>query len=191
MNFCSYILINVGYLEGNQFVSFGLVLYILIKVIRPHSSPVRPNPYMEKYHYLRYSSRSYGTLQQDRAFSLSSSLRSKPFMKAAVRDAPVSAQCMVVRDLGPTEFRRFYDRGDLPIAVEHHSGANQILWKIDPKQLDYHHYLPIFFEGLRDTVDPYMSLALQGTNDLLTKGESKILPVIPQLIIPIKSIEVF
>jgi hypothetical protein len=54
-------------------------------------------------------------------------------------------------------------------------------------ELDYHHYLPIFFDGLRERIDPYRFLSILGTYDLLEKGGSKILPVIPQLIIPIKS----
>ena len=36
-------------------------------------------------------------------------------------------------------------------------------------------------------MDPYRSFAIMGTYDLLDKGGSKILPVIPQLIIPIKT----
>jgi hypothetical protein len=54
-------------------------------------------------------------------------------------------------------------------------------------QLDYHHYLPIFFEGIREKQDPYRFLAVQGVFDMLEKGGAKVLPVIPQLIIPIKS----
>lgn len=64
---------------------------------------------------------------------------------------------------------------------------NKIIWKIQPESLDYHHYLPIFFDGLREKLDPYRFLAILGTYDLLEKGANKILPVIPQLIIPIKS----
>jgi len=47
--------------------------------------------------------------------------------------------------------------------------------------------LPIFFDGVREKFDPYRSFAILGTNDLFEKGGNKILPVIPQLIIPIKS----
>ena len=47
--------------------------------------------------------------------------------------------------------------------------------------------MPIFFDGVREKIDPYRSFAILGMNDLLEKGGSKILPVIPQLIIPIKS----
>ena len=88
--------------------------------------------------------------------------------------------------IASSEFRRFYDRGDLPIAIEH-GPQNKIYWKIDVAQLDYHHYLPIFFEGIREKQDPYRFLSVQGVFDMLEKGGAKVLPVIPQLIIPIKS----
>lgn len=52
--------------------------------------------------------------------------------------------------------------------------------------LDYHHYLPIFFSGLRETEEPYKFLADQGLDSLIAFGREKILPVLPQLIIPIK-----
>ena len=90
------------------------------------------------------------------------------------------------RTVDPSEFRRFYDRGDLPIAIEH-GQQYKIYWKIDVTQLDYHHYLPIFFEGIREKQDPYRFLSVQGVFDMLEKGGAKVLPVIPQLIIPIKS----
>jgi len=86
-----------------------------------------------------------------------------------------------------SEFRRFYDRGDLPIKVDHQSAVSKVEWKISPEQLDYHHYLPIFIDGLREKVDPYRFLAIMGTYEMLEAGGTKILPVIPQLIIPIKT----
>ena len=52
-------------------------------------------------------------------------------------------------------------------------------------QLDFHHYLPIFFSGLWETEHPYSMLANIGCKELLLHGGQKILPVIPQLIIPI------
>jgi Parkin co-regulated protein len=90
------------------------------------------------------------------------------------------------RPIVSSEFRRFYDRGDLPISIEH-GPQNKIAWKVDVLQLDYHHYLPIFFEGIREKQEPYRFLAVQGVFDMLEKGGAKVLPVIPQLIIPIKS----
>ena len=53
--------------------------------------------------------------------------------------------------------------------------------------LDYHHYLPIFFEGLREPNDPEKFLADRGIDELIASGRDKILPVLPQLIIPIKN----
>ena len=37
-------------------------------------------------------------------------------------------------------------------------------------------------------MDPYRFLAIMGTYEMLEKGGAKILPVIPQLIIPIKGL---
>ena len=61
------------------------------------------------------------------------------------------------------------------------------MWKVGVEHLDYHHYLPIFFDGIREKTDPYRFLAIQGVFDMLDNGGQKILPVIPQLIIPIKT----
>jgi len=111
----------------------------------------------------------------------------KPIVSAKPIDAP-RAGALVARPNPPnTEFRRFYERGDLPIAVEHSGAGNRIQWKVDIEKLDYHHYLPIFFDGLREKEEPYRFLAIQGTFDMLDHGGPKILPVIPQLIIPLKT----
>ena len=84
-----------------------------------------------------------------------------------------------------TDFRKFYERGDLPVQVNHR-GQSEISWKIAVELLDYHHYLPIFFSGLRELEHPYSFLAFEGVKNLLEHGGAKILPVVPQLIIPIK-----
>jgi len=91
------------------------------------------------------------------------------------------------RSIAPSEFRRFYDRGDLPVKIEHEGSTTKIGWKITPEQLDYHHYLPIFLDGIREKIDPYRALAVMGTYEMLERGGSKVLPVIPQLIIPLKT----
>jgi hypothetical protein len=99
---------------------------------------------------------------------------------------PPSAGAFKRRNIEPSEFRRFYDRGDLPVQISHGAHMNKIAWKVDIEKLDYHHYLPIFFDGLREKEDPYRFLAVEGVHNMLEKGHSKILPVVPQLIIPIK-----
>mmetsp|Transcript_2469 Transcript_2469/g.5354 ORF Transcript_2469/g.5354 Transcript_2469/m.5354 type:complete len:314 (+) Transcript_2469:81-1022(+) len=101
--------------------------------------------------------------------------------------SPPKAGAFSRRCIAPSEFRRFYDRGDLPVQVMHSGTTNKVHWKVDIDKLDYHHYLPIFFDGLREKEDPYRFLATEGSFNLLDKGGSKILPVVPQLIIPIKT----
>ena len=93
------------------------------------------------------------------------------------------------RPIPISEFRRYYDRRDFPIVVEHSGAGCRLKWinDVDLGELDYHHYLPIFFEGLREKQDPYRFLAIQGIFELLESGGARVLPVIPQLIIPIKT----
>lgn len=92
------------------------------------------------------------------------------------------------RDNPPnTEFRRFYERGDLPVQIDHGAVHNRITWKVSVERLDFHHYLPIFFDGLREVEEPYAFLSEQGVYDMIQSVPGKVLPVIPQLIIPIKN----
>jgi len=120
------------------------------------------------------------------------SARGTPFALLSARSdrgssaAPPKAGAYKRRPIEPTEFRRFYDRNDLPLQIVHAGTQNRIGWKVDAEKLDYHHYLPIFFDGIREKEEPYRFLAVEGTYNLLDRGGSKILPVVPQLIIPIK-----
>jgi hypothetical protein len=108
--------------------------------------------------------------------------------KAATRGPPKAGALRRRPNPPNTELRRFYERGDLPIAISHTGAKNKLAWKVDIAKLDYHHYLPIFFDGLRENEEPYRFISEQGVYDLLEHGGStKVLPVIPQLIIPIKT----
>lgn len=86
-----------------------------------------------------------------------------------------------------TSFRMYYERGDLPIKMDYIAGGFKVLWTVDMEKLDYGLYLPLFFDGLSETEHPYKVYARQGVRDLIHTGGDKIYPVIPQLIIPIKS----
>jgi len=101
-------------------------------------------------------------------------------------DAP-KAGAFTRRSISSSEFRRYYDRGDLPIQVLHSGTGNKVSWKVEVDKLDFHHYLPIFFDGIREKEDPYRFLAVEGTHNMLEQGGGKILPVVPQLIVPIKT----
>uniref|UniRef100_G3SR22 Parkin coregulated n=1 Tax=Loxodonta africana TaxID=9785 RepID=G3SR22_LOXAF len=64
---------------------------------------------------------------------------------------------------------------------------SSLCFQVEIEKLDYHHYLPLFFDGLCEMAFPYEFFARQGIHDMLEHGGNKILPVIPQLIIPIKN----
>jgi hypothetical protein len=36
---------------------------------------------------------------------------------------------------------------------------SRLSWKVEISKLDFHHYLPIFFDGLRENEEPYRFLA--------------------------------
>lgn len=136
--------------------------------------------------YTRKGTGSGGTLVKNQPKPKKSSTRRGV---APIRgDRGTNYQAFVPRPNPPnTEFRRFYERADLPVQVDHGGVSNRIQWSVDIEKLDFHHYLPIFFDGLREIEDPYAFLAEQGVYDMIDMGWKKVLPVIPQLIIPIKT----
>jgi len=114
------------------------------------------------------------------------------------RDKRLEKPCSVFEaDANPaTPFRRMYDRGDLPISIKH-GAVKTVEWKVRPEDLDYSYFLPIFVEGLREKTEPYQFIGLMGTRDMISNGlvgsldasgqkVNKLLPVIPQLILPFK-----
>ncbi|XP_068208845.1 parkin coregulated gene protein homolog [Palaemon carinicauda] len=108
-------------------------------------------------------------------------------MRGAVVAGPPKLGVFRPRPSSPTTFRRMYERGDVPVTLHHDHHGHTLRWKVDIEKLDYHHYLPLFFDGLRETSHPYDFFSRAGIRDLLSRGGEKILPVIPQLILPIKS----
>jgi hypothetical protein len=98
---------------------------------------------------------------------------------------PKKTNARRTRPYKPTQFQRFYIRGDIPVTISH-GAKRKLAWKVDIGKLDYHHYLPLFFEGLREIEEPYIFIAFQGCIELLQRGGQKVLPVVPQLIIPLK-----
>jgi len=131
------------------------------------------------------SAATSATRTAGRTGSLSATASKPQANPYSVSARPVAAASVAADK--PTEFRRFYDRGDLPLQVAFDGAQRKVQWKVQFDFLDYHHYLPIFFDGIRERTEPYKFLARQGTYDLLAKGGKKILSVVPQLIIPIKT----
>ncbi|KAH0569619.1 Parkin co-regulated protein [Spironucleus salmonicida] len=97
---------------------------------------------------------------------------------------PNSPFCL--RQMPPTEFRMYYNRGDIPCSIVHSAVSQTLNWRTDKSSLDLHHYLPLFFEGLRETQHPFSFIAEVGVRDLLEEAGQRVVPVIPQLILPIK-----
>lgn len=74
-------------------------------------------------------------------------------LKVEAPQSPEPPKCGALdgRQVQETDFRRFYNRGDFPVATIHGPAYNRINWKnCQVDQLEYFHYLPIFFEGIRE-----------------------------------------
>uniref|UniRef100_A0A8D0H5U4 Parkin coregulated gene protein n=1 Tax=Sphenodon punctatus TaxID=8508 RepID=A0A8D0H5U4_SPHPU len=54
----------------------------------------------------------------------------KAMMKNTVVRGPPAAGAFKERPTKPTAFRKFYERGDFPIALEHDTRGNKIAWKV-------------------------------------------------------------
>jgi len=122
----------------------------------------------------------------DEKFGKSSFKAGLPKQKGEPRK-PI-AGAFAARKIKISDFRLHYDRGDLPVQVEHH-GTCSMRWekKVDFEKFDYQLYLPIFVDGIREVTDPYRFLAIQGTFSLLDKVKENVVKVIPQLILPLKA----
>lgn len=97
-------------------------------------------------------------------------------------------EALAPRPIVPTDFRKFYERGDIPVKIIHCGSLNKIDWIEKPDEIDLKKYLPWFVEGLREKLEPYRFLAILGSFELLEKNsEDKIIECIPLLILPMKS----
>jgi len=89
-----------------------------------------------------------------------------------------------------TNFRRFFERGDLPISVRHGGAVPGVEWKVEPDRLDYLYHLPLFFEGMLERTEPFSTMAYQGLQDLLNAAKNKqpslLAPCVAVVIVPLK-----
>ncbi len=74
---------------------------------------------------------------------------------------------------GSRVFRSVYDRGNVPLKIEHGPQKMKIVWKVPFDQIDYSFYLPLFFQGLMDTEHPYRFVAERASMDLIENGASE------------------
>jgi hypothetical protein len=101
---------------------------------------------------------------------------------------PAPAQPFRVRhNPANSELRFAFERGDLPCVI-FHGAKNRLQWKVPLEKLDYSYYLPLFASGLREVEFPYCFIAQAGFADLLAGApEQRIVPVVPQLILPLRN----
>ncbi|KAJ8605145.1 hypothetical protein CTAYLR_000484 [Chrysophaeum taylorii] len=103
-------------------------------------------------------------------------MRMEHVMRRAIRslhrssDAKAQTSSGIVQGkqrVGATLFPLRYKRGELPCVIEHRGSRNGLSWACPLSQLDYDHYLPIFFDGIRCTQEPYGFVARQGIFELV------------------------
>lgn len=99
---------------------------------------------------------------------------------------PPKAGAFRRRPIEPSLLRFCYDRGDIPLAVDHSGAATRAVWCVPLLSVDIFRLLPIFVDGLREKEEPYRLLAVQGTYDLLDAFGRRSVSVVPQLVIPLK-----
>jgi len=127
---------------------------------------------------------TWGDMSQSRYLSSGGG----PRRRRTPMEAPPRAGATRRRKIESSAFREHYDRGNLPIHVHHAGIGNRAAWSVTMESLNFSYYLPIFLDGMREKEDPYRFLAIQGAIDMLECGANdKILPVIPQMVVPIKA----
>lgn len=68
-------------------------------------------------------------VSQGYAIKIASKQRNKMYVWLQV-EGPPRAGAFAARCTAPTNFRKFYERGDFPIALEHDTKGNKIAWKV-------------------------------------------------------------
>lgn len=111
------------------------------------------------------------------------------YKKSVPKEVLTKCNSFEVSPKPATQFRRFYERHDLPIGVLHGNSPG-VEWKVEPERLDYVYHLPIFFDGLLEKNEPYNVLAYHGLQDLINAAKGKepslLCPAIPSIILPLK-----
>jgi len=69
-----------------------------------------------------------------------------------------------------TRLRLMYERNDLPCIIDHEGLHKSLAWSVEIKDLEFSHYLPAFFDGLREEEEPYRFVASEGVTNMLEHG---------------------
>ncbi|XP_067121758.1 parkin coregulated gene protein-like [Centruroides vittatus] len=70
-------------------------------------------------------------------------------------------------------FRERYCSGEIPVTIVKENSGWNLYWKAPIKDIDIGYYLPIFFEVLRETVEPFNLIANMGLHEMLDALEAQ------------------
>lgn len=85
-----------------------------------------------------------------------------------------------------TLFRKYYLRGDFPVAISFSGAQRTLKWTADPKTIDLAVFLPLFLEGLTETEEPFAFIAEKTSQQAIAANPDKLAEVLPELILPLK-----
>ena len=91
--------------------------------MKSHLSELIPRYPLEKPDAQGYLRKGDGTVTKTKGFDIDAELKPSPPKAGAYKRRPNPPN---------SAFRRFYERGDLPIAVDHRGSKNMIAWKVSP-----------------------------------------------------------
>jgi hypothetical protein len=87
----------------------------------------------------------------------------------------------------PTDFQKYYVRGDFPVSVSFNGANRKLKWLVEPTQIDLGRYLPLFLMGLTETQEPYIFLGEETSLQAIAQNGDKLADILPDLILPIKA----
>ena len=96
-----------------------------------HIDQLLPRYPLEKPDAQGYLRKGDGTVIKTKGFDIDAELKPSPPKAGAYKRRPNPPN---------SAFRRFYERGDLPIAVDHRGSKNMIAWKVSDNPSVYRHH---------------------------------------------------
>jgi Parkin co-regulated protein len=107
--------------------------------------------------------------------------------EAASAGSPPKAGARSPRSNPPnTALRIFYERGELPVVINHSGAKTSLSWTRPIETLPLKIVVPIFFDGLREEEEPFCFLAEQGVKDILNNAGDRIADILNLLIMPLR-----
>lgn len=87
----------------------------------------------------------------------------------------------------PTDFQKYYARGDFPVSVSFNGAIRKLKWLVDPTAIDLGRYLPLFLLGLTETQEPFVFLGEETSLQSIANNGDKLADILPDLVLPIKA----